>query len=62
MNNKRYLWTGLGLSVIGTAVFMAARQPYAGILYLAMLVIKGVLPGMGVREKEDLRKSERRIQ
>ncbi len=32
------LWTAL--SVLAVAVFIAARQPYAGILCFALLVIK----------------------
>ena len=35
--------TGLALSVAGTAVFILTRQPYAGILCLVILVIKGSL-------------------
>ncbi|MBQ1399588.1 MAG: helix-turn-helix transcriptional regulator, partial [Lachnospiraceae bacterium] len=38
--NRHRLLTGIGLSVIGTAVFLMTRQPYAGILCLAVLVIK----------------------
>ncbi|MBQ9415145.1 MAG: helix-turn-helix transcriptional regulator [Clostridia bacterium] len=41
--NKHRLFTGIGLSVLGTVLFMAMRQPYAGVFYLALLVIKGVL-------------------
>ena len=37
--------TGIVLSVTGAAVFMMTRQPYAGILCLAMLVMKGLLLG-----------------
>ena len=41
---KRHrLITGLALSVIGAAVFILTRQPYAGILCLAVLVVKGLL-------------------
>ena len=39
------LVTGLALSVIGTAVFIVTRQPYAGIVCLTILVIKGLLFG-----------------
>ena len=41
--NRHRLLTGIGLSVIGVAVFLLARQPYPGIVYLGILVIKGVL-------------------
>ena len=43
--NQHRLVTGLALSVIGTAVFIVTRQPYAGILCLTILVIKGWLIG-----------------
>ena len=39
--------TGVVLSVTGAAVFMMTRQPYAGILCLAILVVKGLLIGKG---------------
>lgn len=45
--NRRMLLAGMALSVTGTAVFMLARQPYAGLLYLAVLVVKGLLAGKG---------------
>ena len=38
--NKHRLVTGMALSVLAVAVFIAARQPYAGILCFALLVIK----------------------
>ncbi len=41
--NRHRLVTGMALSVIGAAVFVLTRQPYAGILCLAILVIKGML-------------------
>ncbi len=41
--NKHRLVTGMVLSVLGTMLFIAARQPYAGIFYLCLLVIKGIL-------------------
>ncbi len=41
--NRHRLVTGLALSVTGTAVFILTRQPYAGIVCLTILVIKGVL-------------------
>lgn len=39
------LITGLALSVTGTAIFIVTRQPYAGIVCLMILVIKGILIG-----------------
>ena len=41
--NHHRLVTGLALSVTGTAVFILTRQPYAGIVCLTILVIKGIL-------------------
>ena len=41
--SRRLLITGMTLSIIGVAVFIAARQPYAGIIFFALLVIKGFL-------------------
>ena len=38
--NKHRLVTGMVLSVLAVAVFIAARQPYAGILSFSLLVIK----------------------
>ena len=38
--NKHRLVTGMALSVLGVAVFIAARQPYAGIFFFALLIIK----------------------
>ena len=38
--NKHRLVTGMVLSVLAVAVFIAARQPYAGILCFALLVMK----------------------
>ena len=38
--NRHRLITGMVLSIVGVAVFIAARQPYAGIIYFALLVIK----------------------
>lgn len=40
---KHRLVTGMALSILGTMLFIAARQPYAGIFYLCILVIKGVM-------------------
>ena len=41
---KRHrLVTGFVLSVAGAAAFILTRQPYAGIIYLAILVLKGLL-------------------
>lgn len=41
--NRHRLITGFALSITGTAVFLLTRQPYAGILCFALLVIKGFL-------------------
>ena len=41
--NKHRLVTGMVLSVVGTTVFILARQPYAGVFFLCLLVIKGYL-------------------
>ena len=38
--NRHRLITGMMLSIVGVAVFIASRQPYAGIIYFALLVIK----------------------
>ncbi|MCR4752757.1 MAG: helix-turn-helix domain-containing protein [Eubacterium sp.] len=40
---RHRLVTGMVLSITGTAVFIMARQPYAGIVCLAILVVKGLL-------------------
>lgn len=45
--NRHRLVTGIVLSTIGAAVFMLTRQPYAGIIYLIILVVKGLLIGKG---------------
>lgn len=45
--NHHWLVTGMVLSITGAAVFIMTRQPYAGILCLAMLVVKGLLIGKG---------------
>ena len=41
------LVTGIVLSIAGAAVFILTRQPYAGIIYLIILVVKGLLIGRG---------------
>lgn len=38
--NKHRLVTGMALFILAVAVFIAARQPYAGILCFALLVMK----------------------
>ena len=43
--NRHRLVTGMVLSVTGAAIFILTRQPYAGILCLIMLVVKGLLIG-----------------
>lgn len=34
---------GMALSITGSAVFIMTRQPYAGMIYLSLLVLKGFL-------------------
>lgn len=41
--NKHRLVTGIALSVIGTVLFIVTRQPYAGIFFFCILIIKGIL-------------------
>ncbi len=45
--NRHRLVTGMVLSIAGAAVFILTRQPYAGIIYLTILVVKGLLIGKG---------------
>ena len=45
--NRHRLVTGMVLSVAGAAVFILTRQPYAGIICLAILIAKGLLIGKG---------------
>ena len=41
------LVTGIVLSIAGSAVFILTRQPYAGIIYLIIVIVKGLLIGRG---------------
>lgn len=41
--NRYRLVTGMALSAAGTALFMMTRQPYAGMIYLMLLIVKGIL-------------------
>ena len=41
--NRHRLVMGIGLSILAVIVFMATRQPYAGIVSFAFLVIQGFL-------------------
>ena len=41
--NKHRLVTGIALSILAVIVFIATRQPYAGIFFLFILVTKGFL-------------------
>ena len=41
--NRHRLVTGIVLSIIGAILFIVTRQPYAGIFYLCILIIKGFL-------------------
>ena len=38
---RHRLMTGIALSIIGTTLFILARQPYAGFFFLCALLIKG---------------------
>ena len=40
---KHRLITGIALSILAVIVFIATRQPYAGIICFSLLVIKGFL-------------------
>ena len=41
--NKHHMITGIILSVASTLIFILARQPYAGVFFLCVLLIKGIL-------------------
>ena len=41
--NRHRVVTGLALSIVGAALFMITRQPYAGMIYLILLIVKGIL-------------------
>ena len=41
--NRHRLVTGVGLTILGCALFLITRQPYAGLIFFAVLVIKGFL-------------------
>lgn len=45
--DRHRLVTGMVLSIMGAAIFVLTRQPYAGITSLAVLVVKGWLIGKG---------------
>jgi hypothetical protein len=45
--NRHRLVTGMVLSIASAAVFILTRQPYAGIVCLVILVVKGLLIGRG---------------
>ena len=45
--NRHGLVTGMVLSIACAAVFILTRQPYAGIICLAILVVNGLLIGKG---------------
>ncbi len=40
--NRHRVVTGMALSIFGVAIFTLARQPYAGILFFALLIIKTI--------------------
>ncbi len=41
--NKHRLISGIVLSITGTVLFIVTRQPYAGVFFLFVLIIKGIL-------------------
>ena len=41
--NRNRLVTGVALTILGSALFLITRQPYAGLIFFAVLVIKGFL-------------------
>ena len=41
--NRRCSAAGMILSAAGTALFMITRQPYAGMIFLVLLIVKGIL-------------------
>ena len=41
--NRHRLVTGIALTILGSALFLITRQPYAGLIFFAGLVIKGFL-------------------
>ena len=45
--NRHRLMTGMMISVACAAVFILTRQPYAGIICLAVLVVKGFMVARG---------------
>ncbi|MCR5473799.1 MAG: hypothetical protein K6F28_01205 [Lachnospiraceae bacterium] len=47
VRDHHWLVTGMVLSVACSAVFILTRQPYAGIICLAIMVVKGLLIGKG---------------
>ena len=47
VRNRHRIVTGLVLSIAGASVFILTRQPYTGIICLAILIMKGLLIGKG---------------
>lgn len=41
--NRHRLVTGIALTILGSALFLITRQPYACLIFFAVLVIKGFL-------------------
>ena len=41
--NRHRLVTGIALTILGSALFLITRQPYAGLIFFTVLVIKGFL-------------------
>ena len=40
---SEHRWVFMALSILGTMLFMLAKQPYAGFFYLCILLVKGFL-------------------
>ena len=41
--NRHRLVTGIALTILGSVLFLITRQPYAGLIFFTVLVIKGFL-------------------
>ena len=49
--SRHRLATGMALSVMGSGIFILTRQPYAGIICFAILVVKGIILIFGNRRR-----------
>ncbi len=52
VRNRRWLITGMALSVAGVGIFIGTRQPYAGIICFSILVLKTWLMFKGKEQTE----------